>query len=434
MQNSNRLFTVIILALLFTLPLTVFSNGLNLNGVGSKAVAMGGAFVGLADDHSAIFFNPAGLSQLEGTSMNLYITDVIPKGTYEFSMYGVDAETESNHYVSGSASIFFDVGEKIKLGGFVDVPSGLGAEWDGADLAAFSGPAMTPFEWMSKIGVIHFGPAIAYQVNEKLSVGATVNIAYGMMDLKRPVDMLDMSAGQPAPGSDGAVDTQYEEESTGMGFNLNLGVLYKVNDMLQVGASVKTQNKIAFSGTAKNQTMALIGAAAESDFDRDITWPLWVGGGIAVKPIEKLTITADAQWSQWAKNQEVLETEYKDIMWAAALGAQGADKMHLKWDNALQLRFGAEYLVTKCLALRLGYTHDPEPSPDETTNILLPSLTYNTITFGFGWKKNVLGIDLGFEYLIGTERDIAPSMEYENNPGLHNMKMMVPNISFTYDL
>jgi long-subunit fatty acid transport protein len=49
-------------------------------GVGARAVAMGSAFVGLADDQSAIYFNPAGLTQLQNrsftTSYNNYLTDI----------------------------------------------------------------------------------------------------------------------------------------------------------------------------------------------------------------------------------------------------------------------------------------------------------------------------------------------------------------------
>ncbi len=49
-------------------------------GVGARAVGMGNAFVGLADDQSALYFNPAGLTQLAGrsftTNYNNYLTDI----------------------------------------------------------------------------------------------------------------------------------------------------------------------------------------------------------------------------------------------------------------------------------------------------------------------------------------------------------------------
>lgn len=45
-------------------------------------------------------------------------------------------------------------------------------------------------------------------MSEKFSIGAAVNFSYGMMDLKRPADASD----------DGAMDFQYEDDGTGMGF------------------------------------------------------------------------------------------------------------------------------------------------------------------------------------------------------------------------
>ena len=49
-------------------------------GVGARALGMGGAFVGLADDQSALYFNPAGLTQIPNrsfsTNYNNYLTDI----------------------------------------------------------------------------------------------------------------------------------------------------------------------------------------------------------------------------------------------------------------------------------------------------------------------------------------------------------------------
>jgi len=165
-------------AIFILLPTFLLANGLNLNGVGSRAISMGGAYVGLADDYSAVFWNPAGLTQINGTSVSLFITDVVPTATYKFDAYGIDATTVSNHYLSGAFGLFFDLTPKLKVGIYGDVPSGLGAEWDSAELRAFSGQSGTEFEWMSKIGVFNFGPALAYQVSSKLSLGATMNIAW----------------------------------------------------------------------------------------------------------------------------------------------------------------------------------------------------------------------------------------------------------------
>jgi long-subunit fatty acid transport protein len=46
------------------------AGGIALSGVGTRAKAMGGAMRGLADDASAMYWNPAGLSFLDDTLVN----------------------------------------------------------------------------------------------------------------------------------------------------------------------------------------------------------------------------------------------------------------------------------------------------------------------------------------------------------------------------
>lgn len=411
------------------IPTLLMANGLNLNNAGTKAIGMGGAFTGIADDYSAVYYNPAGLTQLEGTSFSFFFTDVIPNNTYKADIYGVDASSKSHHYISGALAAFFDVGEKFKVGLFANVPAGLGVEWDGADLRNLTG-GNPDFEWYSQIAVIHFGPAIAYQVSDKFSIGATVNIAYGMMDLRRPVDMTQ----------DHVPETQYKEESTGLGYGVNIGALYHFNEKLSLGATFKSEVNVAYDGTAKNPTLPLIagqlglvGVSGESDFERDITWPMMVHAGLGYKATDKLTLAADVHWFQWSANQDVIGTSYDDAVWKNILEPAGAHQLHLKWEDQIQIRLGGEYQLNDMIALRAGYYHDPAPAPDETANILLPSITYNAITLGVGVRKGLLGFEVGLEILTGDERDIKPQTA-DNNLGLHKTNILTPNFALTYFL
>ena len=78
MKKRMKLISTV-LVMLF-LQSTVFSNGLSLNSIGARALGMGGAFVGLANDGTALYWNPAGLAGLN-SSLNLTVTDIIPLGT-----------------------------------------------------------------------------------------------------------------------------------------------------------------------------------------------------------------------------------------------------------------------------------------------------------------------------------------------------------------
>src|SRR5512143_2787353 len=65
----------VLLVLLFAAS-TSFAAGFRLPEAGAKAMGMGFAFTAQADDPSAIYFNPAGLTQLKGNNLMLGATYV----------------------------------------------------------------------------------------------------------------------------------------------------------------------------------------------------------------------------------------------------------------------------------------------------------------------------------------------------------------------
>ena len=177
--------------------------------------------------------------------------------------------------------------------------------------------------------------------------------------------------------------------------------------------------------------MAAMGLPADSEFERDLSWPMWFGGGIAVKPMDKLTVTIDAQWSQWSESTETIETTYLD--WVGQDGQPMVETMHMNWEDALQLRFGVQYEVSDKFALRGGLYHDPAPAPDESMNIIFPSNTYLGVTFGTSYKfTDAIAVDFGFEYLMGDDREIEFDPTSSAMPGIHHMDILAFGIGFSY--
>lgn len=413
-----------------------FSNGLNLNGVGARMVAMGGAFVGLADDFSAVMWNPAGLAQLNATTLGLSGDLIIPKGTYQFAAYGIDAETESKKYPAGMVGFFTPVGDNIVAGISVYTPSGLGATWDGADLALLSGipPALggtgNPIIiWESFIAVVTASPAIAVNINDKFYLGAALNINYGMFDIQRTAGYLSVFVGDTEIPITGL--GQYEESSTGWGFGGTIGALVKPVEQLSIGVSFRTPSKLKFKGDAsiENFDHPLIGLPTETTFSREVTSPMWLGIGVAFKPAENITITADGHYTNWGK-LDTVATNFNDVLWQFAL-ADEAD-LELMWADKWQFRFGVEFWVSDSVAVRAGYYNDPGPSPDTTLNVLIPNYDFNSISGGLGFVLNNFTIDLTAEYLFGKERDIAISA-LNQMPGVYNLNILALNISLIYE-
>lgn len=225
MKKTKMFFATAIFICLFSSM--ALANGLNLNSLGSRALAMGGAFVGLADDFSAIYWNPAGIIQFKRKYFGFYATDIIPSGTYERTeVPAFKADTESKQYLSGLVAYYYPVSDDVVAGLGVYIPSGLGAKWNGADFAPVSSD--TSYLWESKIGLITFAPALAVKINDMISVGAALNINYGTFDIKMHAGL----APNPSPPPDSLDLGQYEESMTGWGYGATIGVLVKPMEKL----------------------------------------------------------------------------------------------------------------------------------------------------------------------------------------------------------
>ncbi len=425
-------------ALVLGLSTLALANGLNLNSLGSRALSMGGAFVGLADDFSTIYWNPAGLSHFKTKYLGFYGTDIIPSGTYLFQqptqaglLTVVDAHTKTKNYLSGMLTYYHPINESLVAGIGVYVPSGLGATWDGQDFKLVTNG--TSYELESRVGMITIAPAASYQINEKVSVGAALNINYGMFSIKRWAGTVEIP-------QQGELDLgQFDESLNGWGIGATFGALFKLNDKFSFGLTIRTPSKLKLGGNVNIQNIDLLGPnfKNQSAADLDLTTPWWIAGGVAFRPMKDLIVTADLQWTQWSTVKQLV-TMFKDPYWDLLMTGSGENVVPMRWKDALQLRVGAEYMLYQNVALRAGYYYDPTPVPDSTMNVLLPCFTFNTVTLGLGYDLNGLQIDFGFEILFGNQRQVDfAKWVYDPNyasamPGVYGMNIYVPNISVSY--
>ncbi|MGB9893592.1 MAG: OmpP1/FadL family transporter, partial [Candidatus Saccharicenans sp.] len=367
------------------------ANGLNLNGLGTKAVSMGGAFIGLADDFSLIYWNPAGAGFLKQPLFGAYLTDLIPTDRYQVILspeLNVSAKTKLSHYLGFLAAYYRPLSDNLVVGFGLYTPSGLGANWKGDDFKAMT--MNVAYDWTSKIGMFTLSPLVAWRINDRLSLGATLNLNYGMFSLKRWAGEMETEEGPVDLG-------QYDESLHGWGWGATLGLLFKPTDWLSAGITVRTPTTIKFKGTAEMLYLGYIGYPDRSDLKRNIKWPWFVGGGLALKPTSDLTLTADLQWTGWSAIKS-LNTTYLEPVWQMMMAEAGNDQVLMDWYNRMQIRFGLEYRFKPTLSLRLGYYFDPSPAPDYTLTVLLPSFDFQTVTAGLGYDWKGLSINWAVEF------------------------------------
>ncbi len=405
--------------MLSALPVTkVYASGVNLEGLGIRALSMGSAFIGLADDASAVFWNPAGLSQLKGSG-------------YTFGLYSMTAKVDAKNGVTNNGltdpntpydpnkgDLFpgfypsepsnFDDDEELWLGA-ATMPSfvafknfgrytiGGGLYGLGGAYSSYNDKITDPVtdaeieaDVFAVLGLMSANGSIGYQVTDKFSVGLGVDLILSLWrgDVKK-----DYIAPNPSLNYD--YDAQIRK--WGYGFQGNFGMLYKFNEQWSVGATYRTGTDIKLKGDTR---VSLKGGSAidpfktdeKSDGHTDFVYGASWGIGVAYKPTNKLTFTYDYRENDWS-----------DFNWPgsnATFDKQGKFLQNVDgdpdWKRSHGYSVGTEYKYNSTITLRAGYTNEFSGVPSEFENpatITLGDLQIANVGMGIQyetWKVDVL--------------------------------------------
>jgi long-chain fatty acid transport protein len=442
----------IIFVMCFTLLATqLFAGGFALTGVGSRATSMAGAFRGLSDDPSAMFWNPAGLGFMNENSFSLGGTFILPSAAWDPSGTDVttnpgysdtEYEAEQSLRMFPTAFVTMTKESRLKYGLGVYVPYGLGTTWDAYQLPSASpmGPLVytdgfPDDEMMSSVAVLDVHPTVAYQILPNLSAGAGFSLMFGSIDITQ----LKFN---PALGATYMYAPITSDLSgSGIGYGANMGIMFKPTQCMSIGVSGKLPSEIAMEGDAEVYlwTPASIDSlgnpvppakmGGKSDIDATLKLPAEIGIGIASTRIPNLTITLDYAYTMWERLDEVV-VEMKDP--AAVLGTTES-VLVFDWENTHRVSFGMEYALA-CNKFRAGVFFDQSPIPDETQ---IPTLSDigNKISTNLGWGREfgAIGIETNVQYVMFPEREIKNADATLNNkPGKYNASSISGNIGLSY--
>ncbi|MBN2139172.1 MAG: outer membrane protein transport protein [Sedimentisphaerales bacterium] len=389
-----------------------YAGGYEWGGLGSRAQSMGGAFIGKSDDWTAIYWNPAGLTRLEGSGGGFEFLSAHPMiqdgssmsnllaGSMEtryqidtFAQYvGIEPtrfsrETvEYDFYFPSGAGGYWQMGEWSVGAGFY-TPVGYYLDWD--DNIAYGAGSISAslFQELSiKVGNV----SLAREVGDGFSVGAGVNLLMGGINYE---------AKKVVAGS-GISDYQwgYESDCDGYGAEGVFGIMKQVSEKVSVGAVYRTGGTINLKGDAGTY-LSLTSLTERSDFRQKFHHPSTYGMGLAYQARPNLAFTGDWQRTNWSEFR--VDVDYKTEGLALVDKDYSAD-----WRNSNRYRFGVEYVPSPKWALRGGYFFDQSPVPGKGTSFSnIAAVDRHNITLGVGHevRKNVR-LDLVYAYAWGHRR------------------------------
>jgi len=380
---------------LFLLPMfvmaasTAWASGFRLPEAGAKAMGMGFAFTAQADDPSAIYFTPAGLTQLEGRNVmagfsyvQLYgskFEGVTPLtgGASEYERQRTLQFVFPNAYFT---SMHKDSGIAWGIGVFT--PFGLSQKYHSRQTSIFRNQ-VTNIE----LRTIVVNPTIAYKFNDYLSVGVGVDFMYGTAKLGQ-------TAVVNIPGGHMNV-FELDMDGDGTAWGYNAGILLKPTSNLRIGASYRSPFDLKIKkGNASIRNPA---GTASADGNAEVSIPATFAVGVAYT-INRLTLEVDADWTLWSR--------YKSLPIYVNYPGIGKVAPEKNWKNSCALRFGAQYQVIDPLAIRLGVVYDPTPVPSETMGPELPDSSRMNYMVGLGYKVGPVTFDWAFMYISRRDRSV----------------------------
>ena len=235
---------------------SLWAGGWNNTLMGCRALAIGGAFVGIADDPSAVFHNPAGLVYQEKV-FNLSIDGFYISPTHEYVT--PEGDMTQSQYKSAIPQFFltYRANEKLTLGfGFYVPYAGGGVDWQ-------EGVLDQPLK--STMGIYSLTPTLSYKFSDKFSIGFNLNFYGGVMNVETEDPVL------------GPIVIEENGSAISGGF----GLMYRPSERLRIGLGVRGPAEMTLSGetaiTVVDPIFGTIQLMRDSETSFSLPWDIELG-------------------------------------------------------------------------------------------------------------------------------------------------------------
>jgi len=361
----RAILITIIAAFLMSEKCAYAGNALRLLGFSGRDLAMAGATTASSEDTSCMVRNPAGLARI-GTRADVEYMNIIP---HDVTMHTEGVLSNAGKIQKSTVTYIpgVDSGFSYRVPGTEKHPIALGCGVFTISGVAVAYPAPRVSErrvgdYDRKVDLRHvrITPGMAVAITDKIDLGATANIALQALRADLTKQNFQETAGQ------------YDWDiAPGAGFTL--GILYKFNEMLGLGASYESHTWMGYHDKYK-------------DILHLIDQPQLVNFGLSFKPVKNFEFTYDTRYINW--------TDVKLARQAPKDGGFG-------WKDQWVFAAGSEYTVNDKLKMRLGYVYGKSPIQPHVVfaNALMPVITEHHLTAGFSYfiRKNI-SINLAWEH------------------------------------
>ena len=346
--------------------------GLRLPNQDPEAIARGNAFAATADNPSAIYYNPAGISQLEGDQIRvgLYLISADTKYT---SPSGVEAQTDTSLQPVPQLYYTHAFGETpITVGLGVYAPYGLGMDWGDS-------PPFAAIAQKGKLLYATVNPVIAWRLHSTLSLAIGPTINYAEADLQ---------------------NASFKFKGDDLGFGFNAGLLWQPHEKWSFGLNYHSATDMNLQGSS--EFPAFPGTSTSTD--AKVHFPLFASAGVSFRPTTNWNIEVNVDWTDW----DSLNTVNFDRQ---GVGPLPVVPFAFNYQSSWMYEFGVTRQLGNGWFVSVGYIYSENSIPDADFNPLVPDSNLSLGSVGFGHHGQRWDWAFGYHFAHGN-RDVTSA----NNP------------------
>lgn len=381
----NKLSKYSVLVLPFVLAAnTALGAGFGLYEFSARGNAMGGAVLAGEAEPASIALNPALITDLKGSQIQLGSTFVTARARVTYA--GETTDPKHAFWVLPNFYYTQQLNEDWYAGVGVFSRFGLSNEYEDRTWAGAAN--------IYEVGVtsLSIQPTVAYKVTDRLSASAGLEVMYFDFEEGKRIDTSASISGTHS-------DMEIEGDSVGM--SPILALAYKANDKVNFGASFRFRTKQSLEGTAKYYDTAspLAAAFANGDVTGDITLPAQLALGVSYKPTDDWLVEFNWMNIFWSSFDAISISFDKQ----PGTGTPGESTEKKEWKDTYRIGVGAEYKLTNAVKVRGSYIFDKSPVNNDYMDVLVPVNNRHLFGTGIGWQVNdSYTVDLSYTYLLGT--------------------------------
>lgn len=421
MQRHRLTRYLALIGFIAAVPMEARAQAFGINEIGSCAATRAFAVTGSpCQDASAIFWNPGFAATQKGWNAIAGMAAIMVGGSFTqdttFRKYDADIPTA---IVPHAFVSYRPDKSKFAYGLGFYVPYGLTSQWTDSFPGRFQAKK-------AALATIYVQPNVAYQINDKWSVGGGPVLGHSTVELIQSLDLADQAVtGTPLTFRQLGIAqrtefAQADLNGSATGFGAHIGLYGRPNERWTVGVRFLTPVEFTYDGaeaTFTQKTTGLIlargnpisptttvdmdallaaqfatgGKLVAQGVETKITHPAQVQAGVGYTGFANWLVSLDYAWVGWRR--------FKELPVTFLGAANGSNRALIEdYNNSSAIRVGAQRTFPGNGAqLRFGYSGVASAAPDETVTPLLPEQDRAYGAFGGSYPiTKMLTVEAGY--------------------------------------